>query len=324
MNPKAMVPLALAVVLGLAAALLARSMMNRKPTVAGGPANLVTVVVAKQDADPGRALGPEDVGTAKVPADTLTGGVFSDPAQLVGRVTTAPLVKGQMVLDTLLAPTGSAAGLSAVIPTGMRAMTLEVTEYSGVGGMLEPGCRVDVMCIVHDDRAKQTNCRTVLQNIKVSAIGRNIAPPRPANGQPPPPPSNSVTLLCTPKQAQTLQLATSTGRPWLVLRSTRDGAELPLESTTMAELSGTPNGGAETIDQPPTDQVAVETPAAVPAVPPTTNPATPVVDAAPVYVPATIRRMVTVINGGVETQVAVTVPNPRAQITPDTADIKEP
>ena len=53
--------------------------------------------------------------------------------------------------------------------------------------------------------------------------------------------ANNITLLCTPKQAQTLQLATMAGRPWFVLRSGSDGKELPLDGTTMAELRGENN-----------------------------------------------------------------------------------
>jgi pilus assembly protein CpaB len=317
MNAKAMVPLVLAVVLGLVAALLVRSAMSHKPIVPTGPSNLVTVVVAKQDADPGHALSIEDLGTAHVPADAAPGEVFSDPAQLVGRVTVSPLVKGETVLDNLLAPTGSGSGLQALIPPGMRAVTLEVSEFSGVGGMLEPGCRVDVVSVMQDSRQKQSVARTVLQNIKVSAVGRAVAPAHPAPGQPLPPPSNSVTLLCTPKQAQTLQLSTNTGRPWLVLRSTRDGAEVQLESTTLAELQGdaTPDADPEaTVDSAPPAAVPAPTPATPAGLTPADAP-TPVAAA----VPATVHRSVTVINGGVESQVTVTVPNPRAMFI-DTND----
>ena len=291
MNAKAMVPLVLAVVLGLTAALLVRSAMSHRSAVVAGPGNLVTVVVAKVDNDPGHALTADDLGTAKVPADAAPGQVFSAPGPLVGRVTVSPLVKGETVLDNLLAPAGTGAGLQALIPPGMRAVTLEVSEFSGVGGMLEPGCKVDVVSVMQDARAKQSVARTVLQNIRVSAVGRAIAPAHPAPGQPMLPPSNSVTLLCTPKQAQQLQLAANTGRPWLVLRSTRDGADAAVEGTTMADLQGSP----------PADAVADASPSAAP-----------VADAAPA--PATLSRSVTMINGGVESQVTVTVPNPRATI----------
>src|SRR5207237_3728643 len=98
----------------------------------------------------------------------------------------------------------------------MRAITLEVSEFSSVGGMLTPGCHVDVISIVHDEKAGQNVARTILQNIKVEAVGRSLtATPPPADGQQqqgqqPQGAPNNVTLLCTPKQAQVLELATTT------------------------------------------------------------------------------------------------------------------
>ncbi len=315
MNAKAMMPLVLAVVLGLTAALLVRSMMSHHAAAPTGPSNLVTVAVAKADVDPGHALTADDVGTARVPADAAPGQVYSDPAQLVGRVTVSPLVKGETVLDNLLAPAGSGSGLQALIPAGMRAVTLEVSEFSGVGGMLEPGCRVDVVSVMQDPKAHSSFARTVLQNIKVSAIGRTISPVHPAPGQPVPPPSNSVTLLCTPKQAQQLQLAANTGRPWLVLRSTRDGAEVPVENTSMAELTGLSDAPAADPTADAAD-AAPPVPMVAPAAAPTTNPTTaPSVATAAPLIPATVRRSITMINGGIESQVTVTVPNPRASVT---------
>jgi pilus assembly protein CpaB len=324
MNTKALVPLSLAVVLGLTAALMVRAAMSHKQAVVTNPGNLVTVAVAKLDADPGHVLTIDDLTTARLPADALPAGVFSDPAQLVGRVATATVVKGQTILETMLAPNGSAGGLAAVVPPGLRAVTLEVSEFSGVGGMLEPGCRVDILSVMGDAAKKGSVARTILQNIKVTACGRNIVPPRPVAGQPAPPPSNSVTLLVTPKQAQILQLASNTGRPCLVLRSSREKPdELSLDSTTLAELQGNPTDGADPIGEQPA--VATDQTAQQPAIP-TTNPtaatataATPG-DAAPAAIPAMIRRTVTVFNGDTESRVSVMVPNPRAMVIDSNVD----
>ena len=119
MNAKAVVPLILAVVLGLVAALLVKNAISRKSSPSN-QGNLVTVVVAKQNIDPGGQLTKEDLVVSKVPADAAPGQVFSDPNQLVGRVATTPLLKGQTILETFLAPTGTAA---SGIPGGTGAST---------------------------------------------------------------------------------------------------------------------------------------------------------------------------------------------------------
>jgi hypothetical protein len=88
----------------------------------------------------------------------------------------------------------------------------------------------------------------------------------PPAGQPLPPPTNSVTILCTPAQVQTLELASMAGRPWLVLRGGRDTKEVQIDPTKMADVLGHPsddgadsNPAAPTVAQTPTQAVAPAT-----------------------------------------------------------------
>jgi pilus assembly protein CpaB len=300
MNMKAVIPLSLAVILGLVAAILVRNAIARNKSGPTQASNLVTVVVAKQDVEPGKELTKEDLNVSKIPAESAPGQIFADPAQLVGRVPTSPLVKGETILETLLAPTGTGSGLQALVPPGMRAITLEINTFSGVGGMLQPGCRVDVLSLLNDIKTHESVSKTILQNIKITAVGRSTSatPPVDANGNPLPP-ANDITLLCTPHQAQVLELAALTGKPWFVVRSMRDGAESPMEGTTLAELRGD-DAQANDITQTQTQTQPQTTPTLAP------TEATSF-DAAP----ATIKHTVQVIRGGTDSKVTFVTPAPR-------------
>jgi pilus assembly protein CpaB len=328
MNMKAVIPLGLAMVLGLVAAFLAKNAMSNRGQTQSQQGNLVSVVVAKQDIQPGGTLSKDDVTTSRVPAEAAAGQVFSDPQQLVGRVVLNALVKGQTIYETLLAPSGTGGGLQALVPPGMRAITLEVTEFSGVGGMLTPGSHVDVISVVRDDKVHESVARTILQNIKVQAVGRSLSTASSSDGDNKGA-ANNITLLCTPKQAQVLQLSTIASRPWFVLRSGADGKELPVEGTTMAELRG------DSADQPDTETASTDTPTS-PTAPdifsPSPQPATPaVINVAPPAQPAAeapaqpvvTRRVVQVYRGGTESQVTFVVPAQRTAtadvpLTPET------
>ncbi len=303
MNMKAVVPLVLAVILGLAAAVLVHNAIAKNSKLPGQPTNLVTVVVAKQNIDPGQELGKDDLLTSKVPADSAPGQVFSDTSQLIGRVPTVPLLKDQAILETLLAPNGTGSGLQALVPVGMRAFTVDINEVTGVGGMLVPGCHVDVLTAVHDSKTNENFTRTILQNLKVTAVGRTVSnvPANNADGQGPPPPANNITLLCTPHQAQVMELACISGKPWFVLRSTRDGQELSLDGTTLAELRGDDTSNEPTISVMPAQAMG-------------TNPMP------SENQPATIKHVVQILRGGAESQVTFVMPNPRSQ----TADVSDP
>lgn len=313
MNMKTVIPLGLAIVLGLVAAILVRNTISHHNSAATSNSNMVAVVVAKGDVEPGKALDKEDLVIARVPAEIAPGHVFSDPNQLVGRVVISPLSKGQTIMESLLAVAGTGSGLQALIPPGMRAVTLEVSEFSSVGGMLEPGCRVDLVSTMNDPKVHEAMAKTVLQNVKITAIGRSMSPPHPVDGQPMPPPSNNVTLLLTPKQVQTLELAQMSSRPWLVLRSSRDNVEQQLEPTPLAMLRGEP--AADGVDNSAQIQ-------------PTAGPATPINPFQPVdqvieQAPTTIKRTVIFIHGGVETTQTIMVPAPRTD-TAATVDQLKP
>lgn len=307
MNMKTVIPLGLALVLGLVAAILVKSTLNHRSLPMAANANTVTVVVAKQDVDPGKEMDKDDLTIAHVPAEIAPSHVFSDPTQLVGRVTIAPLSRGQTIMESLLAPSGTGSGLQALIPQGMRAVTIEVNEFSGVGGMLEPGCRVDLVSTLNDPKTHESMAKTILQYIKILAIGRNTTPPHPVEGQPVPPPSNNVTLLVTPKQAQVLELACASSRPWLVLRYGNDAADLSLEPTALHTLRG---------DQDSSDATSVATNQNPVSASPTQNSIfSPVPDPTAEERPTTERWTVTCIRGGAEQKSTFTVP--LAQ--PDTA-----
>ena len=297
MNMKTVIPLGLAIILGLVAAILVRNTIAHRSTGNTSNSNTVAVVVAKLDVEPGKELTKEDLAVAKVPAEIAPGHVFSDPNLLVGRVATSPLSVGQTIMESLLAPSGTGSGLQALIPPGMRAVTLEVNEFSGVAGMLEPGCRVDLVSTIMDPKVHESMAKTVLQNVKISAIGRSMSPVHPVEGQPLPPPSNDVTLLLTPKQVQTLELCQMSSRPWLVLRSSRDNAEQQIEPTPLAWLRGDPTEGDD-------GQVQNTSTPSTPA-----NPFQPV-DAISEQQPTTIKRNVIFIRGGAESQQTITIPAP--------------
>jgi pilus assembly protein CpaB len=288
MNMKTVIPLGLAILLGLVAAIMVRNTIAHRSQPKADNSNTVSVVTVKADVDPGHVLDKDDLVVTKVPAELAPGHVFSDPNQLVGRVANSPLARGQTVMENLLAAAGTGGGLQALIPPGMRAVTIEVNEFSSVGGMLEPGCRVDLMSNINDPKTHENMCRTILQNVKIGAIGRATAKPKPADGQPTPPPSNSVTLFLTPKQAQTLQLAAMTSRPWFMLRSSKDDSMTAVAQTTMNELRGRDEDGEDS--NAPVAPIAAPTPV-------DTNPfpvaPEPVIDVQP----TTVTRTVTIISG---------------------------
>jgi pilus assembly protein CpaB len=181
---------------------------------------MVSVVAAAHDLAVGKRIQTGDLKLLMLDRKDLPKGVFLKTADLVDRAVATPMITGELVLNGKLALKGSGEGLTALIEPGMRAVSVQVNEISGISGFVQPGTRVDVLFtrIFSNGDAATT---TILQNIKVIAYGRQLdaaAKPDPRDTSRP----TVATLLASQEQAQKLVLAQQRGRIQLVLRNGLD------------------------------------------------------------------------------------------------------
>jgi len=220
MNWKTWIPLVAAVGLALVAAKLTHNVIaGKKAGAKEAQGNFVQVVVARGDLQPGAVLTKENLTLAPMPGTTPPPHTYTSTDDLVDRVSTSPLVQGQPINERLLAPKGSGTGLQALVPAGMRAVTIEVNEFTGNAGLMAPGMTCDVVGTFRDDTTHDTISRTVVQNLKILAVGPRMTA---ATSDDDKQPYKSITLLASPKEAERVELATYTGRPRLSLRGGRD------------------------------------------------------------------------------------------------------
>ena len=178
------------------------------------------VVVAAKSLDVGVTVKPEDVRLDKVATDYFPKGAFTKIEEVIDRPVVNKILVDEPVLEGRLAARGSGLGLAPIIPVGMRAVSVRVSDVAGVAGFVLPGLRVDVLVTGRPDGSEGTITTTCLQNILVLSAGQTIQPD--GRGQAINTPT--VTLLVTPQQAETLTLAGNEGRIQLVLRNSSDQA----------------------------------------------------------------------------------------------------
>jgi pilus assembly protein CpaB len=182
------------------------------------------IVVAAKKLDLGVRITKEDVQLAEWPKATPLEGSFSDPNLVVDRALMMPVQVNEPILDSKLAPKEAGAGLTAVIPEGMRALSIQVNSIIGVAGFVTPGSRVDLILTavppeeVEGAKDDETGSKIILENLEVLAAGQNVQ--RDVDGKPQT--VQDVTLLLTPDQAQRVALATGDGRIQLALRNPMD------------------------------------------------------------------------------------------------------
>ena len=225
-------------VLGLAAAFAAKTVLNKKPAeVLVASEGMTQIVVAKHSIGPGQEIKPDDLGLASISSTDVPEQSFLGLDKVVGRTPTVPMAKGQPVTETVLAPTGAGTGVTALIPDGMRAITIEVNEFSGLAGMVSPGNRVDVVTTIQSDQTHASVSRAVVQNVKILAVGTRTTPKADNKGEAPEP-FRSVTLLTSREDAEIVDLIAATSRPRLSLRSGLDVKNEKTEGVTLDDLRG--------------------------------------------------------------------------------------
>src|SRR5215204_6626468 len=184
--------------------------------------NLNKVAVAKVAIPIGSKIIAEQIMVVQFPKESTPDGAFDTPEKLAGRVAVVNIAAREPITEARLAPEGTAAGLSAVIPEGYRAMTVKVDDAAGISGFIMPGTLVDVVVTIDPREGSGMQdpiSKIVLQNIRVLANGQNIDKPeneREANSV------KAVTLQVTPEQAEKLALASSEGKLQLVMRNQID------------------------------------------------------------------------------------------------------
>jgi pilus assembly protein CpaB len=222
-NIRPMGALLLALALGLAAATYAASWLEQQAT-----ANTFQVIVVERDLTMGTRLQPDMLQTLDWPKAAAIQGPLTTLDQAVGRVIRTPMLRGEPLLQSKLAPMGEKGGLSSVLAPGQRAVTVKVNEIMGVAGFALPGNYVDVMVNTADSKDQPVS-KIVIERIQVLAVAQDVS-----TNESKPRVVNAVTLQVSPQQAEQIDLARSVGSLSLVLRSHSDN--LPVQTTGARKL----------------------------------------------------------------------------------------
>jgi pilus assembly protein CpaB len=218
-NKRAVIVMALAILFGLTAVVLASRWLLSQPSASAN-----RIVVASGDINLGQRLAPDMLKLADWPSESVPKGAYTDPQKLGGRVLKSSVQAGEPVSEAKLAPSGTLGGLSALINEGKRAITVRVNDVIGVAGFALPGNYVDIIVSTQQDSSpsgsgtrEQNISKIVLERILVLAVAQEVN-----RDETKPKVVNAVTLEVTPEQAEKLDLARSVGTLSLALRNQVD------------------------------------------------------------------------------------------------------
>jgi pilus assembly protein CpaB len=158
--------------------------------------------------------------------DVPKGALFQDK-DVLDRALLFPIGANEPLTNMKLTSIGGADGVPSTIEAGMRAISVQINDSSGVAGLIQPNSRVDVL-FTRPGSMTEAVTSVILQNIKVLAIGRLVSV-----GQTLDPKVTKMpvaTLQMSPEDAQKLELAKNQGKISLTLRN-------PLDQTANPDLA---------------------------------------------------------------------------------------
>jgi pilus assembly protein CpaB len=189
-----------------------------------------TLVVAAKSLEAGKILSASDVKTISWPRPELPKGAYEKVDQVTGKTLFDAVGEAEpLFASRLVSEDGS--GRSAGIPAGMRAVSVHVSDSSGVLAMLRAGHKVDVQVMVrHGKDASSLELRTALEQLEVLSV--RPKPEQSSQGDNLP----VVTLLAKPADADILALADSGARVRLTLRNALDDASRTRPSLSLNSI----------------------------------------------------------------------------------------
>jgi pilus assembly protein CpaB len=229
MNTARIVVLTIAIGAGGIAAYLASG--SDKPAAPAAPVAqvpTVDILVAKSDIGLGQTVKAEDLQWQTWPTASASNFISrvsrADAVKdITGSIVRSPFIAGEPIREQKLVKADGSGFMAAILPTGFRAVSTEISPETGAGGFILPNDHVDVLLSKReknpDSKAQDiVSSEIILTNVRVLAIDQA---PKEKDG------TNTlvgktVTLELKPEQAETLARARQSGTLSLALRSIAD------------------------------------------------------------------------------------------------------
>lgn len=209
---------------------LALSVLSEKdPVPVAPPATQVatrTVVVAKEDIPPHSILKEEMLEIKELPVTAVPKGTVMVMKDVLDQPTASTIYAGDVITISKVYMDKTRTGFVGSIPEGYRAVSVGVSNVTGVAGFAKPGDYVDVILV---EKGKQgATSRFLLQNVLLLGVNQDMTTREESNKE------NSkegtkdskkkdvlpavATLALDPDNALQLVSAASVGEIYLALR----------------------------------------------------------------------------------------------------------
>lgn len=248
MNNRSLLLFVLAIII---AAFTAFTVRNKLGTSEKTNANVTKVLAATNNLSAGSFVrSDKDLTWIDWPTNNLNPTLLTQPENTIesfnGAVARRSILAGEPIVKGAVVKSKEGGFMSAVLKAGLRAVTVSVTATSGNAGFIFPGDHVDLILThriqVPDGQGGDVLAsETFIEDARVLAVDQSLD-----NVENKAVPARTITLEVTPRQAESINVATSLGNISLSLRSL--ATETNADGTAVNDPSLTPHQETYTRD----------------------------------------------------------------------------
>lgn len=236
LSPKALFIIAL--IISLIAAFLMYNQLKKVNTDNLG--NTRDVVIAVADIPAKTLITDKMLTTSRVPIEVVQKGAYATAQEVIGKYSRIAISKNEQITSARLAQNERGSGLVAVLPADKRAITVGVTDTTGLTGLAKAGDKVDIVSVKSNNG--NISGQILLQDVMIMAINRtelndSAVDDKGAKAEK----LATVTLAVNPKDAVLLALAQAQGTLQLILRPVAPTEEF-VSNTLVVEQGNVPSG----------------------------------------------------------------------------------
>ena len=231
MNRGRIIVLFLAVGCAGLAMLLMKNMVNTnggaKRVIVNREVSEIQVLIAKGDIKLGAKVKAGDLKWQPWPKSASHGYIVKSSrprakSEYTGAIARVAIGKGDPIRASKLVKVNEGGVMAAILPSGQRALSIEISNAQGVSGLILPNDHVDLVLTIKGSRSakRSATSETLLRNVRVLAIGETFET---KNGQKSVK-GKTATLALKSSQVEIVTQARKRGDLWLSLRSLADAS----------------------------------------------------------------------------------------------------
>ena len=229
--------------LGVFVFMLMPGSSKKSETPAPPPVSTTKVVVAKQDIPQRAIIKDTMLKVVDVPDNLVPAGALKDMSEALNLPASVMIQQGDVLTDKKVYKDLKMAGFPGMIPPDCRAISVPISDVTGIAGFAKPGDYVDIMIVSGQRSQNRIEGEILMQNVLLLGVNKSANPPSNQAAAPPEGEGKdkkddkkkdnnnnngnvqasgeamaTATLALTPEEALKLAVAMEQGKIYLVLR----------------------------------------------------------------------------------------------------------